>query len=80
MISQTESNQLSPVPYATRLFKHIAPPESSAWAFSWSSDEVTPRKPIRSLRLRIGRGGRRMLVRRDLAPTPIQAPENQLFL
>lgn len=62
--------QQPPVPYASRLFKYIPPPEAPAWPSSKSADNDAPARPIRSVRLRIGRGGRRMLDRRDFTSRP----------
>ncbi|KXN91311.1 Enhancer of polycomb-like protein 1 [Leucoagaricus sp. SymC.cos] len=60
--------QQLPAPYASRLFKYIQPPESPSLPSSDDVDDDPPSRPVRSVRLRVGRGGRRMLDRRNIAP------------
>ncbi|KAF9445195.1 hypothetical protein P691DRAFT_676156 [Macrolepiota fuliginosa MF-IS2] len=70
--------QQPPAPYASRLFKHIPLPDVPSWSLSENSDEDMPPRPMRSVRLRIGRGGRRMLDRRDVSFRPAPAKRQRL--
>ncbi|XP_006456605.1 hypothetical protein AGABI2DRAFT_195675 [Agaricus bisporus var. bisporus H97] len=60
--------QQAPVPFASRLFKYIPPSEAPSWLLPDSSDDDPPPRQTRSVRLRVGRGGRRLLDRRDYVP------------
>ncbi|PSR73581.1 hypothetical protein PHLCEN_2v10500 [Hermanssonia centrifuga] len=63
--------QPSPVPYSSRLFKVIS---SSPPSLPLESQDRERSREYRACRLRIGRGGRRLLDRRVLGthPTPSQ--------
>ncbi|KAJ3557054.1 hypothetical protein NP233_g11834 [Leucocoprinus birnbaumii] len=58
--------QQQPAPYASRLFKYITPPEAPSYPLSDDTEDEPPARLVRSVRLRVGRGGRRMLDRRDI--------------
>ncbi|KAH9475176.1 Enhancer of polycomb-like protein 1 [Psilocybe cubensis] len=78
--------QSLPVPYASRLFKYIPPPNTPSWPSSNSDktdDEATnvPPRISRAVRMRVGRGGRILLDRRDaVARRPVKKlPRSSLF-
>ncbi|EDR09801.1 uncharacterized protein LACBIDRAFT_293698 [Laccaria bicolor S238N-H82] len=60
------------VPYASRLFKYIPPPNTPSWPSNPASDAQS-QKPRRghALRIRYGRGGRVHIDRRNLSARPI---------
>lgn len=58
--------QQQSVPYASRLFKYIPPPEAPSYPTSEDIEDEPPAGTRRSVRLRVGRGGRKMLDRRDI--------------
>ena len=83
------SYQAPPIPYASRLFKYMPPPNAPSWASS-NADTMdvdppsTPSVPrmARTVRLRYGRGGRIHLDRRNAIPTPLataRLPRSRLF-
>lgn len=61
--------QAPPVPYPSRLFKHIAASHTSSEASSTDSEDSSPPREHRAYRVRVGRGGR-MLVDRRLSRPP----------
>ena len=69
--------QAPPVPYASRLFKYIPPPDAPSWPSSNSdmTDEDPPSHPVpkmaRAVRMRYGRGGRLHFDRRNAIPPPL---------
>lgn len=50
------------------MFKYIPPSDAPLWPPPDSSDDDPSPRQTRSVRLRVGRGGRRLLDRRDLTP------------
>jgi enhancer of polycomb-like protein len=71
------------VPYPSKLFKFVAPPESPVWPTSIgdkTSPPLTSRRP-RAVRMRYGRGGRVFLDRRDPTPQRLtkRLPRSSLF-
>ncbi|KAF8647382.1 hypothetical protein AX16_006754 [Volvariella volvacea WC 439] len=70
--------QPQPVPYASRLFKFITPPNTPRSLDSDSDGSDTPLP--RPIRLRIGRGGRRILDRRHSRPRTIGGPPHRSAL
>ncbi|KAF8151729.1 enhancer of polycomb-like-domain-containing protein [Crassisporium funariophilum] len=79
--------QSLPVPYASRLFKFIPPPNAPSWASSSSdnTEDDPPSPPLprmaRAVRMRYGRGGRMHLDRRDALPRSFSSrlPRSSLF-
>ena len=73
------------VPYASRLFKYIPPPDAPIWPPSISQKDggsSPPTTPFRSraVRMRYGRGGRVFLDRRDNVPLlSRRLPRSSLF-
>lgn len=70
--------QQQPAPYASRLFKYIPSPEVPSYPLSEDTEDEPPARPIRSVRLRVGRGGRRMLDRRDIGSHLISTKRQKL--
>ncbi|TFK31904.1 enhancer of polycomb-like-domain-containing protein [Crucibulum laeve] len=61
--------QPAPIPHTSRLFKYVPPPNLSTCLDSDESDDYPP--PARAVRVRLGRGGRRMVDRREFGAVPI---------
>lgn len=73
------------VPYSSKLFKFVPPPDAPVWPSSNSDktedDSPSPRRQPRAVRMRYGRGGRVFLDRRNPAPQRFskRLPRSSLF-
>ncbi|KAF8966069.1 enhancer of polycomb-like-domain-containing protein [Flammula alnicola] len=73
-----------PVPYVSRLFKYIPPANAPSWPSSSSDksdDDPSSTPPARAVRMRVGRGGRILLDRRNaVSRRPARSlPRSSLF-
>lgn len=71
------------VPYPSKLFKSVTPPEAPIWPTSiadMTPPPLTTRRP-RAVRMTYGRGGRVFLDRRDTSPWRLmkRLPQSSLF-
>ncbi|KAF9005081.1 enhancer of polycomb-like-domain-containing protein [Cyathus striatus] len=59
------------IPYPSRLFKFIPPPDAPSWPSDSEDSEELSHRQARALRLRCGRGGRLHVDRRNYIPPPM---------